>query len=271
MLDRAGVRHVSWLEIVGLILLIVFLLIALFPNLFATRDPLAQNIMNRLSYPSTQHLFGTDELGRDIYARSIHGTRISVVTAFVAVMVSLSLGVSLGLLSGYVGGRLDGLLSRSNDILVSFPGIIIAMALIAITGQNMLAVALVIGIVNTTDVFRVTRATAFSVRDLPYVDAIRSAGAGNMYIMFRTILPNCSMEIFVQLLMIASRAIIIEASLSFLGLGTPPPHPTWGAMLSSSRAYLYQYPLYGIFPGLFIVLLVLSIQFVAKYVQGRKR
>ena len=264
-------RKIHFFELFSFFILVLYLMISLAPGLFVSKDPLAQNVMERLAYPSIQNLFGTDELGRDIFARCMYATRISVVTAAIAVMVSLLIGVYAGLASGYVGGRFDEVLSRANDLLVSFPGIIIAMALIAVTGQNMMAVALVIGIVNTPDVFRVTRTTAFRVRDLPYVDAVRSAGAGNLYIMFRTILPNCGSEIFVQALMIASRAIIIEASLSFLGLGTPPPSPTWGSMLSTSRSYLYQNPLYGAFPGLFIVFLVLSIQFTARYVQRMKR
>jgi peptide/nickel transport system permease protein len=177
------------------------------------------------------------------------------------------LGVTTGLFSGYTGGRIDELFSRANDILLSFPGIIIAMALIAITGRNFVAVALVIGLVSAPPLFRVTRAVALKVRVLPYVDAVRSAGASKLYLMFVTVLPNCSTEIFIQALLIATRAIIVESSLSFLGLGIPPPAPSWGAMLSTGRSYLYQMFWYGVFPGIFIVLLVLSLQFVSRYVQ----
>ena len=248
-------------------MLVIFLMMALFPSLIAPYDPLEQNIANRLKYPSPQHYFGTDELGRDILSRCIYGARTSVSTAIIAVVFSLFFGVSTGLLSGYLGGILDEFLSRANDLLVSFPGIIIAMALIAITGQNPFAVAMVIGIVNMPVVFRVTRAVTLKVRTLPYVDAVRSAGASPLYIMFLTILPNCRSEIFVQALLIASRAIIVEASLSFLGLGVPPPAPSWGSMLSKGRNYLYQMFWYGVFPGLFILVLVLSLQFMSRYLQ----
>ena len=248
-------------------ILVIFLMMALFPSFLAPYDPLEQNIVNRLKYPSAQHYFGTDELGRDILSRCIYGARTSVSTATIAVVFSLVIGVSTGLVSGYLGGILDELLSRANDLLISFPGIIIAMALIAITGQNPFAVAMVIGIVNMPVVFRVTRAVALKVRTLPYVDAVRSAGASPLYIMFLTILPNCKSEIFVQALLIASRAIIVEASLSFLGLGVPPPAPSWGSMLSKGRNYLYQMFWYGVFPGLFILVLVLSLQFISRYLQ----
>ncbi len=248
-------------------ILAIFLMMALFPSLIAPYDPLEQNIANRLKYPSIQHYFGTDELGRDILSRCIYGTRTSVSTAIIAVVFSLFFGVSTGLFSGYLGGILDEFLSRANDLLISFPGIIIAMALIAITGQNPFAVAMVIGIVNMPVVFRVTRAVALKVRALPYVDAVRSAGASKLYIMFLTILPNCRSDIFVQALLIASRAIIVEASLSFLGLGVPPPAPSWGSMLSKGRNYLYQMFWYGVFPGLFILVLVLSLQFISRYLQ----
>ena len=141
------------------------------------------------------------------------------------------------------------------------------MALIAVTGQNPISVALVIGLVDTPIIFRVTRAVTLQVKVLPYVDAVKSAGASKYYIMFKTVLPNCSTEIFVQALLIATRAIIIESSLSFLGLGIPPPSPSWGSMLSIGRSYLYRMVWYGIMPGIFIMMLVISLQFVSKYIQ----
>ena len=181
-------KVVEWL---GVLVLVAYLLMTLIPGALATHDPIEQDIANRLAFPSAEHWFGTDELGRDLFSRCIHGARTSIRTAVIAVLFSMVVGVTGGLFSGYVGGRLDELLARTNDILVSFPGIIIAMALIAVTGRNPIALALVIGLVNTPAIFRVTRAVALQVRVLPYVDAARSAGASNLYIMFRTVLPNC--------------------------------------------------------------------------------
>ena len=258
-------------EIIGFVVLFLYLLMTMAPGLLSTHDPLEQSIPDRFQYPSEKHWFGTDELGRDLYSRCIYGARTSVATAFIAVMFSLILGVITGLFSGYTGGRVDELLARANDILLSFPGIIIAMALIALTGRKPIAVALVIGLVNTPSIFRVTRAVALQVRVLPYVDAVRSAGASRLYIMFKTVLPNCTTEIFVQALLIATRAIIVEASLSFLGLGIPPPAPSWGAMLNTGRSYLYQMFWYGIIPGVFIMMLVLSLQFVSRYLKRVSR
>ena len=213
-------------EWLGVLVLLAYLLMTLIPGALATHDPIEQDIANRLAFPSAEHWFGTDELGRDLFSRCIHGARTSIRTAVIAVLFSMVVGVTGGLFSGYVGGRLDELLARTNDILVSFPGIIIAMALIAVTGRNPIALSLVIGLVNTPAIFRVTRAVALQVRVLPYVDAARSAGASNLYIMFRTVLPNCTTEVFIQALLIATRAIITESSLSFLGWGsrrrTPP-------------------------------------------------
>lgn len=260
--DRIGV-----LEVVGALVLLAFLAMAIVPGQIAPYDPLQQDIPNRLEMPTWEHLFGTDEAGRDIFSRSVYGARTSLTVALIAVITSVVVGVSLGLFSGYNGGWMDRVLGRANDLLVSFPGLIIAMALIAVIGQNFVAIGFVVGLVRIPQMFRVTRAIALKVKNLPYVDAVRSSGASSWYIMFRTILPNCSSEIFVQALLVASRAIVVEASLSFLGLGVPPPAPSWGAMLATGRNYLYQMVWYGIFPGLFIVLLVLSIQYVSRYLQ----
>lgn len=262
--------RISFLTWLGLAMLVGFVLIAIFPDLFATNDPLEQNVRSRLQSPSSAYIFGTDELGRDIYSRVIFGTRTSVFTSVVAVLVSVLVGVPAGLVSGYAGGRLDEVISRATDLLIAFPGLLVAMTMIAITGQNPVAVAMVIGIVMIPVFVRITRAITLKVRGLPYLDAVRSAGAPHLYIMFRTILPNCTSAIYIQVLLVASRAIVIEAGLSFLGLGVPPPAPSWGAMLSKSRSYFHQTPTYGIFPGIFLALLVIALQLASSYFQRRR-
>lgn len=262
--------NISFLNRLGLMMLTGFILIAMFPAIFASHDPLEQNVRARLQAPTSDYIFGTDELGRDIYSRVIFGTRTSVFTSIVAVLVSVLAGVPAGLLSGYAGGRLDEVISRATDLLIAFPGLLVAMTMIAITGQNPVAVAVVIGIVMTPVFVRITRAITLKVRGLPYLDAVRSAGASHLYIMFRTILPNCTSAIYVQVLLVASRAIVIEAGLSFLGLGVPPPAPSWGAMLSKSRSYFHQTPTFGIFPGIFLALLVIALQLTSGYFQRRQ-
>ena len=181
----------------------------------------------------------------------------------------VAVGVPLGLLSGYAGGALDEVISRLTDVVLALPAILVAMTIIAITGRNPLLVAVVIGIVYTPALIRITRSVALKIRVQPYVAAIRTAGASPAYIMFRTILPNSRNEIYVQTLLIASQAIVIEASLSFLGLGIAPPAPSWGAMLQTGRSYLHAMPWYGVFPGLCIVALVLSLQLLAGDVRRR--
>jgi len=267
----AAARRMRAAEWIGVLVLLAYLLMTLIPGVLATHDPIEQDIVNRLAFPSAEHWFGTDELGRDLFSRCIHGARTSIRTAAIAVLFSMVVGATGGLFSGYVGGRLDELLARANDILVSFPGIIIAMALIAVTGRNPIALAVVIGLVNTPAIFRVTRAVALQVRVLPYVDAARSAGASNLYVMFRTVLPNCTTEVFIQALLIATRAIITESSLSFLGLGIPPPDPSWGAMLNTGRSYLKRMAWYGVIPGLFLMGLILALQFVSRSLRRAAR
>lgn len=244
--------------------LFMFVLFAAVPGWFTSVDPTAQDVINRLQGPSSEHWFGTDELGRDAFSRVIHGARTSLITAVIALLVSLPVGTAVGVFSGYLGGRVDEVVSRGTDILLAFPGVLVAMIFIAVAGRSIIIVPIVIGIVNIPAFVRVTRAVSLQVRGLPYVDAARSAGAGTGWLVGRSILPNTTNEISTQALLVASRAIIVAAGLSFLGLGVPPPAPSWGAMLSSSRAYLNEQPWYGVFPGVFIALLVLSLQVLSR-------
>lgn len=260
---RRTLPRLGWAGWFSVLILTMLLIFAVVPELISPYDPLAQNVKSRLQYPSAEHLFGTDELGRDMLSRVIYGARISLFTAFIAVVVSLVIGVPLGLIGGYKGGALDEVVSRATDILVSIPAIILAMAFIAVLGRNPIMVAVVIGVVSAPGFIRVIRATTLKTKNLAFVDAVRSAGATDGYIMFFTILPICLSQIYVQGLLTASRAVLLEAGLSFLGLGLPPPAPSWGGMLNTGRNYLYQMPWYGIFPGIFLVALVLSLQLLS--------
>jgi ABC-type dipeptide/oligopeptide/nickel transport system permease subunit len=245
-------------------LLGIFIIAALFPDFVGRVDPLKQTIGDRLTGPSWDHWFGTDELGRDIYSRVVHGTRTSLTVSLVAVLVSLVLGVPLGLLGGYAGGWSDDLISRAMDLLVALPGILVAMTLIAVLGRSPTMVAVVLGLVSTPVVMRITRAVVLQAKNLPYVMAVRSAGATPSYIATRTILPNASADLFTQSLLTAAHAVVVEAGLSFLGLGMPPPNPSWGTMLQTSARYTHQAWWYGVFPGLTLVLLILSFQLLAR-------
>lgn len=261
---QAATRRRRRMTIVAGTLLALFVVAALFPDLIATHDPLAQDVVNRLSPPSAEHWFGTEELGRDIYSRVVHGTRTSLTVSVVAVVVSLVLGIPLGLVGGYVGGWWDDLISRAMDLLVALPGILVAMTLIAILGRSPTMVAVVLGLVSTPVVMRITRAAVLQAKELPYVLAVRSAGASPFYVAVKTILPTAYPDLFTQSLLTAAHAVVVEAGLSFLGLGLPPPNPSWGAMLQTSARFTYQAWWYGVFPGLALVFLILSFQWLAK-------
>lgn len=263
-------RSRIWLVAIALAILLFFLLAALFPDTIGRHDPIEQSLTERFSGPSLENWFGTDELGRDIYARVIHGTRSALVVSGVAVLVSLIFGVPLGLIAGNVGGWGDDVISRSMDLLISIPGILIAMSLIAILGRNPIMVAMVLGVVSTPVVMRITRAVTLQTKELPYVLAVKSAGASAYYIAVRTILPNAYADLSTQSLLTAAHAVVVAAGLAFLGLGLPPPNPSWGAMLQTSARYTYQAWWYGVFPGLTLVLLILALQLLAIAQRGKR-
>lgn len=260
----AGRTRRSSVAAFGVVMLGFFVIAGLFPDLIARIDPLEQAVVDRLSPPSAAHWFGTDEVGRDLFSRVVHGTRTSLTVSLVAVVVSLVLGVPFGLLGGYAGGWSDDLISRAMDLLVALPGILVAMTLIAILGRSPTMVAVVLGLVSTPVVMRITRAVVLQTKQLPYVLAVRSAGASSSYIAIRTILPNAYSDLFTQSLLTAAHAVVVEAGLSFLGLGLPPPNPSWGAMLQTSARFTGQAWWYGVFPGVALLLLILSFQLIAK-------
>lgn len=222
-------------------------------------DPLAQDLAHALEPPSGSHWFGTDELGRDILARVIHGARTSLATAAGAVLIAALFGVPVGLVAGFFGGWRDAVLMRAVDVLLALPGILLAMVLIAVLGRSQTAALIAVGIAGVPGFARITRAQVLSLRKRDFVTAVEAFGGSSAYNMFRTVLPNSWSPILVQAVILSSVAILIEAALAFLGVGIPPPTPSWGEMLRTGKSYLHDAPYYAVLPGLVLTLTILSL------------
>lgn len=248
---------VSGLAIVGLMLLL-----AILAPLIAPRDPIGQDIANRLQAPGAAAWFGTDRFGRDILSRVIFGSRISLWVAVSSVTVSVLVGSVFGLLSGYLGGWVDNAISRVMDVFFSFPGLFLAIAIAAILGPGLNNAILAIAVVYAPFFSRVVRGPVLAERGKEYVEAARVIGGSTRQIVFGHILPNVVSPVIIQGSVVLSQAILIEASLSYLGLGTQPPDPSWGTMLNEGRTFLELAPWMSIFPGLAIMLAVLGFNLV---------
>lgn len=227
-------------------------------------DPLAQDLGNALMGPSAEHWFGADELGRDIMARVIHGARTSLLTAAGAVTIAALVGVPVGLIAGFFGGWRDAVLMRAIDVLLALPGILFAMALIAVLGRSQTAALVAVGITGIPSFARVTRAQVLSLRKRDFVTAVEAFGASSTYNMFRTVLPNSWSPILVQVVVLSSVAILLEAALAFLGVGIPPPTPSWGEMLRTGKEYLHDAPYYAVLPGVVLTLTILSFDTIGR-------
>lgn len=238
-------------------------LTALFAGLLPL-DPLAQSIADSLKPPSAEAWFGTDELGRDILARVVYGARTSLVTAFGAVLIAALIGIPVGLVAGFYGDWRDSLLMRCIDVLLALPNILFAMALIAVLGRSQGAALIAVGIAGIPGFARIARAQVMALRQLDFVMAVRSFGGGPGYIMLRTLLPNILSPLVVQAIVLASIAILLEAALAFLGVGVPPPTPSWGEMLRTGKSYLYEAPTYAVLPGLVLTLTILSFDTIGR-------
>ncbi|GAB4180782.1 MAG: ABC transporter permease [Thalassobaculales bacterium] len=221
-------------------------------------DPLSQDLVRMLEGPSRDYPFGADELGRDILARVIHGARTSLLTAAGAVALAASIGVPMGLIAGFFGGWRDALLMRVVDLMLALPSILLALALIAVLGRSQAAALVAVGLTGVPTFARVARAQVLSLRRRDFVTAVEAFGASSSYSMFRTILPNSWSPILTQMVVLSSVAILLEAALAFLGVGIPPPTPSWGEMLRTGKEYLHEAPTYAVLPGLALTLTILS-------------
>ena len=242
----------------GLAVVVFFIVVALVAPLLAPYDPLATDWRLVRKPPSTLHLFGTDDLGRDVLARVIWGARASLMAGLVSVSIALSLAVPLGLVSGYLGGAVDGLLMRIVDAMLAIPFLVLAIALAAFLGPSLTNAMIAIGAVQTPIFTRLTRGQALAVKHEDYIEAARAIGNPDHRILLRHILPNIMAPILVQATLAIPGAILAEAALSFLGLGQQPPAPSWGSMLNTATHFISQAPWMAVWPGLAIFSLVLS-------------
>jgi peptide/nickel transport system permease protein len=242
----------------GGILLTIYVLSALLAPVLFSGNPSGLDLMNSLEGPSFKDPLGTDELGRPILGRIIHGSRISLVIAVGVVFVGLICGIPLGLISGYYGGKIDFIIQRATDAMLAFPGFLLALALVAVLGVGIKNTVISIGISMVPLYIRLVRGCVLSIREEAYVEAARAVGTRDAQILLRHILPNVMVPITVQTSMSMGTAILFAAGLGFLGIGVQPPTPEWGAMLGSARSYLFHAPHVATFPGIAIFLAVLS-------------
>lgn len=265
---RAGVGDVvsrllhARSALAGLAVLVALGAAAIAAPLLAPYDPLDQNMADFLSAPGTAHWFGTDQFGRDLFSRVLWGGRLTLQVGVIAVGIAGTIGVTLGLIAGFYGGWLDLVIMRAIDLLLAFPSVLLALGVVAILGGSLENLMIAVGIAGVPQFTRVVRAAVLSARALPYVEAARALGGPDRIIMWRHVLPNVVAPALVLATTSAAAAIITGAALSFLGLGVRPPAPEWGAMLSTGREYLRHAPWMSIFPGLAIMVAVVSINVV---------
>ena len=241
----------------GLVILFIILVGLLGPFLLKT-NPNAQDLVNKLQPPSKDHWFGTDNFGRDIFSRIVHGTKLTLTVGFLSVAIGGVLGVVLGIVAGYYGGLVDTITMRIMDILLAFPGMLLALAIVSVLGGSLINVIIAIGIFSVPAFARIVRGSTLQVKKLEYIDAVRALGASDVRIIFKHILPNIMSPIIVQATMRIATAILTASGLAFLGLGAQPPTPEWGAMLSDGRTYMHNASHMVLIPGLMIVVVVLA-------------
>ena len=244
--------------LVGACIVVTILLAGIFAPLLGRYDPLAQDLQLGSSAPSLHHLFGTDKLGRDVFARMLFGARVSIAIGFVAVGVAIAVGTLVGVVAGFFGGALGSVLMGGMDVMLAFPSIILAIAITTVLGPSITNLMLALGIVYVPQYARLARASTLAVAQLEFVEAARALGTSTLRLLGRHVLPNIAAPLLVQATLGIATAELEAAGLSYLGLGARPPAPEWGAMLNDARDYWLSAPWALIFPGLAITLLVLG-------------
>ncbi|MGQ0569077.1 MAG: ABC transporter permease [Armatimonadota bacterium] len=262
---RLQALHETWRRlkrnrgaVVGLGVVLLYVTVALLADRLAPYDPTDGNVLARLQAPSTRHLLGTDELGRDILSRLMHGARISLQIQVAAAMLAMVIGVVWGLVAGYFGGWVDDLSMRVIDVQLAFPSILLAIAIVAILGGGLGNVIAAVGIASVPQFARVVRGVVLDLRNMEFVEAARAIGESDLAIMFRYILPGTMAPVIVLTSLRMATVLLAASGLNFLGLGVQPPTPEWGAMLSNARDYMFAAPHVTTAPGLAITLVVIG-------------
>ncbi|WP_407535728.1 nickel transporter permease [Cetobacterium somerae] len=270
--ENVGKKRSQWAELwknlkrnkmalLGLVIIVIIVLLAIFADQIANYDQVVikQNLRMRLKPPSAQHWLGTDEFGRDIFARLVHGARVSLKVGILAVGIAIAIGGFLGAVAGYYGGKLDNIIMRIMDIFLAVPSILLAIAIVSALGPNLLNLMIAVSISSVPRYARIVRASVLSIRDQEFIEAARAIGANDARIICRHIIPNSLAPVIVQGTLGVAGAILSTAGLSFIGLGIQPPAPEWGSMLSGGRQYLRYAWWVTTFPGISIMITILSL------------
>lgn len=250
------------LAAISLIIILLFCFCAIFAPLVAPHDPTLQNYDNVRAKPSSEHLLGTDELGRDVLSRIIYGARISLVIGLVPTTISMVLGTVLGLMAGFLGKKVDFVIMRLADIMLAFPSLLLAMVVMYTLGATLINIFIALSVVSWAGTARVVRSQTLSLKEKEFVEAAKSIGVKDYVIMMRHILPNCLPSLIVLFTMNIPGSILSESSLSFLGIGAQPPASSWGLMVVNGKQWLFSEPWVAISPGVAILILVLAFNFL---------
>lgn len=246
--------------VAAMIFIIILVFVAIFADVIADYNTVVikNNVSQRLQPPSKAHWFGTDGYGRDIFARIVHGTRISLQIGIITTLMSMVCGIIVGSVAGFYGGKVDSIIMRACDIFMSIPAILMAMAIVAALGQGLFNLMIALTVTTIPTFARIMRSQILTIRESEYVEAARASGSSDAAIIFEHIIPNAIGPLIVQATLGVATAILSAAGLSYVGLGVEPPRPEWGSMLSEARSYMRQYPYLLLFPGVMIVLTALS-------------
>lgn len=246
------------LAIFGLAILILLILMAIFADILAPYGYDEQNLQNTFQTPNLEHPFGTDEFGRDILSRIIYGSRISLQVGIIAVGIAVIIGGFLGAVAGYFSGKVDNIIMRCMDVLLSIPQMLLAISIVAALGNSLANLMIAVGVSSIPQYARIVRASVISIKNQEFVESAKATGSNDLRIIFKHVIPNCLAPVIVQATLGIGLAILTAAGLSFIGLGIKPPTPEWGAMLSGGRMYIRDYPHLTLFPGIAIVVTIFA-------------